>query len=321
MASCEFAQPVSSPSSDVALSLWPVNRVRDLRDAILCAVIYGDLFDYPLTAQQIHRYLPCYDVPLAAVEQQLLDDSRLGELLDSDPPFWFLAGRAQLVEVRRQRSAFSSHLWRAAQRYGRLIAALPFVRMVAVTGALAMENAACATDDIDLLIATAKGRVWLVRGQAVLLVRAVRQLGVELCPNYVMAEDRLSLAPRSFFTAHELAQLIPLYGCDLYCRILEANAWIWHYLPNAIPNGARGTELGPLLRWGKKASEAVLGGDLGDAVERWEQQRKILRLTQQSALRGGAGALFAPDICKGHMDDHGAVILRRFEAALAAHGL
>src|SRR5438445_12750199 len=71
-----------------------------------------------------------------------------------------LKGRIQLANIRRQRLAASAGLWPVAKRYGAQIARLPFVRLVGVTGALAMDNAR-RDDAIDLFILAHPGRLWL----------------------------------------------------------------------------------------------------------------------------------------------------------------
>jgi hypothetical protein len=298
-----------------------LGEVHDLADAILHAVIYADLFDYPLTDAQIHRYLPAWNATLSDVQRCLAEDPRLGTKLDSAHPFWFLSGRDHLVALRRQREAFSVLLWRSARRYARLIATLPFVEMVAVTGSLAVNNPRSAQDDIDFLIVSRRNRVWFVRGQVVLLVRLASSLGVHLCPNYVIASHVLDFGPSTLFSAHELAQLVPLYGRALYSRILQSNPWVSSYLPNAHANGTTSQNIGSLTRTGKKALEAAFNGHPGDWLERWEQRRKIPKLVGEAASRGGSGARFTPDICKGHMDDHGTVVLGKLARSLAAHGL
>ena len=300
---------------------WPVRAIHDVADAILYTLVYADLFDYPLRTEEIHRYLTGYAAPLTVVEEHLQQNGRLGEHLGSAPPFWFLAGREHLVGLRRQREAFSLVLWEQAKRYGRLIAAMPFVRMVSITGSLTMNNVSSPHDDIDLLIVAAENRVWLARGLTVLIVRLARVFGVELCPNYVIAEHRLELGEPSLFAAHEMAQLIPISGLDMYFRLLESNAWSVNYLPNLSPRRAMVSEPGPVGRFCQQVLEATLSGRLGDAVERGERDRKIPRLRQIAREQGGRGAMYTPDLCKGHADDHAASVYQRFVSRLASQGL
>jgi hypothetical protein len=301
-----------------ATASWSGAAVHDLASAILRTVVYADLFDYPLKIEEIHRYLTGYSAPLATVEKHLEQGSRLDGHLTSAPPFWFLAGREHLVSLRREREAFSLVLWQQAKRYGRLIAAIPFVRMVSITGSLAMNNVSGPKDDIDLLIVTARNRVWLGRGLVILIVHLARCFRVEICPNYVIAEHRLELGEPGLFTAHELAQLIPLYGLDIYHRLLQRNAWMTAFLPNASPRQASVREIGVGVQFGQRALEGLLGGRLGDALEHWERERKIPRLHQVASEKGGSGTSYTPDLCKGHANDHAASVYQQYAARLAA---
>jgi hypothetical protein len=308
-----------SEAEDNAMSApyWTVTAVHDLADAILHTLVYADLFDYPLQAREIHRYLTGYAAPLATIKNHLEKDDRFGHF-NSSPPFWFLAGREHLVELRREREAFSQVLWRQARRYGGLIAAMPFVRLVSVTGSLAMNNASGPQDDIDLLIVAARNRVWLARGLAISIVHLARRFGVELCPNYVMAEHQLEMGPPDLFTAHELAQLVPLYGASTYHRLLARNAWISDFLPNASPRQRDGGSVGGVARIGQRVLEGALSGRLGNTLEGREQAYKIPRLRRIADEKGGTGALYTPDLCKGHADDHAASVYQRYMDRLAA---
>ncbi len=309
------AEPVQVPSQSREPSL------RDLDDAILRTIAYADIFDYPLTGREIHRYLIEQAALASTVQDRLLHAPRLRQLLGANSPFWFLAGREELVSIRRLRQTVSRRLWAKARRYGGHIAALPFVRMVALTGSLAMNNATSLDDDIDFLVVARSGRVWLARGLAVLLVRLARSQGVYLCPNYVLSEACLDLGRPSLFIAHELAQMVPLFGPSLYRHLLDSNGWAFGYLPNASPETAQHNFLRRSAALGQRCSEAVLGGRLGEKVERWERERKIPRLRQEAARLGGSGAVFTPEACKGHMADHSGEVSRQYGARLAVLGL
>jgi hypothetical protein len=301
-----------------ATASWSAAAIHDLADAILHTVVYADLFDYPLKTEEIHRYLIGYSAPLSTVEKCLEQGGRLDGYLTSAPPFWFLAGREHLGDLRREREAFSLVLWQQARRFGRLITAIPFVRMISITGSLTMNNVSGPQDDIDFLIVTARNRVWLARGLIILIVHLARKFGVEICPNYVIAEHRLELGEPSLFTAHELAQLVPLYGLDTYYRLLERNAWMSAFLPNASPRQASVREIAVAMQFGQRALEGLLGGGLGDALEHWERERKIPRLCQVASEQGGSGTNYTPDQCKGHADDHAASVYQQYAARLAA---
>jgi hypothetical protein len=75
--------------------------------------------------------------------------------------------------------------------------------------------------------------------------------------------------------------------------------------------------MGTAVRLGQRVLEAALGGRLGDAVERWERERKISRLRQVADEQGGSGATYTPDLCKGHADDHAASVYQQYATRLS----
>ena len=160
-----------------------------------------------------------------------LHGARLSRLLVRNGDVYHLVGRESTVETRNARAAVSKAYWHRGVRYGRLIGALPFVRMVAVTGALAVDNVA--DGDIDYLVITQPGRLWLCRALVVGLVRLAALRGVTLCPNYFLSERALVLEERNLFTAHEVTQMVPVAGLPTYQRLRELNRWTSDFLPNA----------------------------------------------------------------------------------------
>ena len=194
-----------------------------LEHAIVQAVAYADVFDYPLTVDEIHRYLIGVPASRGAVRAALATPRLVPEVLSRSGRYFTLAGRESAIDTRRRRAAVAADYWRRAVRYGHLIGNLPFVRMVAVTGALAMDN--IADGDIDYLVITEPGRLWLCRALVVGLVRTAAFRGTELCPNYFLSEQALVLSERNLFTAHEVAQMVPLSGIETYQRLRSLNRW------------------------------------------------------------------------------------------------
>jgi len=293
--------------------------VTQVRLAVLKTLVYADLFDYPLSSEEIVRYLTV-PAPPETVRRLLADGAVDGAFCRSNG-YFTLPGRTQLIPLRERREGIARTKWATAQRYTRWIARTPFVRMVAVTGTLAVENVE-ESDDIDLFIVTATGRLWLCRALVILTVRAAALAGDELCPNYFLSERELSLKDRGFFHAREVAQMVPLYGADTYWRLRGLNDWVEGYLPHArgTPNGTPIMRLGRLERAAKMAVERLLSGRLGAFLESWEMRRKIQKFSRQAQTEGGS-VLFTPDCCKGHFDHHDQIIMQHFEKRLARYGL
>ena len=288
--------------------------------AILRAVLYADVFDYALTLPQVHRYLEGEAMPLEAVRQALVSSPWLAGRVEMVDGYVVASGRAELARERGRRAERARRLWPAAQWYGRWMARLPFARMVAVTGALSMDNVD-GDDDIDYFIVTAPGRVWLTRAFSILLVRLARLAGTNLCPNYLLADSALLQERRDLFVAHELAQMVPLVGKAVYERIWAANVWLVDILPNVLPLAQaepEASEGGP-GHWVQRALEWALGGKLGDVLENWERTRKLAKFRQQMAAAGAGAAALDESRVKGHFHDYGTVALAEFEKRCRAY--
>lgn len=312
------AQPSvdSHPSPGVPADRKPLDwRIPDLGWSILATLAYADVFDFPMRMAEIHHYLIGRAADPDQIDRVLDTDRRLKPRIERRDGVAFLAGRDGLQEKRREREEIARRLWPAARRYAAIIASLPFVRMVALTGALALENTD-ASGDIDYLVVTAPGRLWLTRAMVVLWVRRAALEGVSLCPNYLLSEDALHLPDQDLFAAHELVQMVPLAGLAHYWRMRQLNhGWVSSHLPNAggLPPGGRSglpghdgrrRLMGPL-------GEKLLKLRLVDPLERWEMSRKIRRFAREIEVSRGVGPSggrteerFGHDWCKGHFDHH-----------------
>src|SRR5262245_28706486 len=204
------------------------HSLDNLSRAVLHTVAYSDIFDYPLTAREIHRYLTGVK---ASLEEIVLEVGKNGIVTQTDN-YFTLPGREEIVGIRMQREAHSRKLMPRAIRYGRILGSLPYIRMVALTGSLAVMNVS-KDHDFDYMLVTAPGRVWTARAFALALNRLTRSRGYTLCPNLIVSETALDCPLHDLYSARELYQMIPIAGMDMYRRLLAANVWATEYLPNA----------------------------------------------------------------------------------------
>jgi hypothetical protein len=290
-----------------------------LRGAILRAVLYADLFDFPLTGAEIQQYLIGEATAASSVDAALAGDVTLRRHIQRTGECYHLAGRNHLAEVRRQRADASAQLWPVARHYAARIAQLPFVRLVGVTGALAMNNARPG-DDIDLFILAEPGRLWLCRLLVLVAVKLAARRGHRLCPNFLLSTDHLRLSQRNLFAAHEVVQMVPLEPDRWYGAFIEANGWVRDFLPNALPGAAPTDRPRRRMSWPARVAGAILSTPLLDPIERWEMRRKIRRLTVRLEREGGSVAFSAHE-CRGHFAAHDARVLAAYRARLAQYGL
>jgi hypothetical protein len=278
-----------------------------LRRAIARTVTYADLFEYPLDRSEIHRYLIGEAASSNDVNAMLEQDGALGAYLERTGDKFHLRGRASTIETRRAREAASADLWRVARAYGAVVARLPLVRFVGVTGALAMSNAERRAD-IDLFVLTHPGRVWLCRLLVLAVVRLAALRGHQLCPNFLLSTAQLELRERNLFTAHEIAQMIPVRATQWYAKFIDANRWARVYLPNAFSDDRRPPRADNVLT---RSATWVLASRLFAPLERWEMRRKIRRLGARAAREGGSLS-FSDVECRGHFAAHDVRVLAAY---------
>ena len=198
------------------------------RRAVLEALAYSDIFEYPLRLNELNRYLP-----ILAQEKDVMDAlESLDGRVATEAGYYFLPRRGEIVDIRKSREARSQKLLPHAMSYGKILGALPFVRMVALTGSLAVLNVS-GRADFDYMLVTSQGRVWTARAFALLLNRFARLFGHMLCPNVIISETALEWTQRDLYSARELCQMFPIAGADVYSRLMQANEWVAAFLPNA----------------------------------------------------------------------------------------
>ncbi len=305
--------------------MLPKHRLSPLEQAVLQTIAYADIFNYPLSLQEIERYL----IGMPASQDEIINAiyhnlQSLG-LVQKKDEFFTLAGRESIIVDRSQRTRIAGQLWPQAVRFGRWIARVPFIRMVAVTGALAVNNVTRGAD-IDYLLVTEPGRLWISRALVILIVRWAALFQVNLCPNYIISKNTLFFEEHNIYTAHELAQMVPLAGLDIYTRLRQVNHWVDTYLPNARGQPPlkltliRSQSISPDRTYLiQKLLESVLRRPWANKLEDWEMRRKLQKFNIQGrdTLAGRPVEVsFCADWCKGHFDRHGEITLAAFSERL-----
>jgi hypothetical protein len=199
--------------------------------AIARSVIYASLFDYPLTLAQLYHTLIESDQTPAEILAVYDGSAQLQAIVQYRDGFFFPAGRADLIAERRRREARSHRFLHQHETLLRLLCAIPFTRMVALSGSVAHLNLE-PDGDLDLFIVTRGPRVWTVTVAVLLLTKLLRRRRI-ICANFVLADSHLVLEPQDLFTANQLLHLKPLIGAEVLDAFLAANPFVTRFYPNA----------------------------------------------------------------------------------------
>lgn len=218
---------------------------------VVSALAYHHLFQDPLTIEQIHQLLiTSVSISLASVRRSVEQLLRHHRIIQNGRNYALPGFSQQNIRQHGERTRASREKIFIARRAARCLSFIPWVKLVAVTGALAMENAD-ESDDIDLMIVTDTNRLWLTRPIILLLTSIFFKrrkpiplslspyplaLRNALCLNLWIDEDALIIPKyqRNLYTAHELAQMIPLVNRNrTYEWMISVNAWGRKFLANA----------------------------------------------------------------------------------------
>ena len=199
--------------------------------AIARSVIYASLFDYPLTLEQLHHSLIESDQTPAEILAVYDGSELLHDVIEHRDGFFFPMGRADLIAERRRREARSDAFLEQHRLALRLICALPFTRLVALSGSVAHRNLE-PNGDLDLFIVTRGPRVWTVTVMLLVLTKLLRRRR-SICANFILADSHLSVDQQDLFTANQVIHLEPLIGGDVIDRFRAANPFVARCYPNS----------------------------------------------------------------------------------------
>jgi hypothetical protein len=277
----------------------PEHVSSEISQAVFDTLLYSDVFDFPLTSHETHRYLTGRAATYEEIQQVLNSDPRLGRV----GTYFTLRGREEIIHLREERELRSQKLLPRALKYGRVIGSLPFVRMVALTGSLAVRNVS-GNEDFDYMLVTQPGRLWTARTFVLLFNRLTRLAGHTICPNVLVSEKILEWSQHDLYSARDFCQMIPISGLAVYKKLMNANRWVRDFLPNAYEESMRFPQAEEKSRFRilQRIIEFPFRDRLGDRFERWEMDRKIRRFSKQEGF--GEETIFSADICQGNFDQH-----------------
>lgn len=228
------AYPTGNQQTQVLLS----------REELAC-LSYHSIFEYPLTMAELVRWIS--GSKALVVRNQL-------PVISQTSGFYYLGKNEGIVLKRLMRKRISARKIEIAKKAAKIISLIPFVKTVALTGALAMENASDESD-IDLMVITQKGTLWTTRLFTYLVLRIISIAWPPSAVNYAVRKpreknqkDRLCLnmwldesdlvwhsRKRNIYSAHEIAQVRPIVDRGgAYVKFISKNGWTKEYWPNAV---------------------------------------------------------------------------------------
>jgi len=270
--------------------------VEKTESGILKVLAYFSVFQYPLTKDEIQRFLPPA-VKTTSLESELayLVSERVVFKIDE---FYLLLDDVQLVKRRREGNMRAEQLLPKAIKIGKFLSKFPYVTGIGVSGSLS-KNYAHEKADIDFFIITSANRLWIARTFMHVFKKLTFLTGQQhyYCMNYYLDEQSLRLRDQNFYTAIEISTLVPVEGKGLQ-DFFVANAWVSEWFASYSPGQILRQKAGrkPIF---KKLMEWLFNNKAGDKLDnylmrmtsrRWrkkEEQRKVNYEGKEMALVTG----------------------------------
>jgi hypothetical protein len=212
-----------------------------LQKAIIKTLCYADVFDFPLTVDEIWKHLisnRSYSRKSVNISLEKL------KIIDRFKGYYYMKGRNKLYDLRLERKNNIAKKIITAEKIADFLKIIPSVKMIGITGTLAVENAG-KNDDIDLFIVTGRRLLWTTRFFVTLFVEIVglrrhpgqKNIKDTICLNMFLDEDHLGIPieERNIYTAHEVVQLKSIYSRNcIFEKFLSENRWVRKFLPNSM---------------------------------------------------------------------------------------
>ena len=211
-----------------------MNNIKNpIAPDILKTMAYFDVFSYPLSLEQVFQFLPRNSVSREDVSEAL-DELVSAAVIQRQEGFYCLAtGDTRMISERLENERRARTLLRWARTVSFLIKQFPFTRAVFITGSLS-KNVATPDSDVDLMIVTAPGRLWICKSMLTMF-RKTFLLGSNkfFCTNFYISEKDYSIPSRSVFTAIELVTTKVVWNSAAHERFRAKNDWVRSFLPNS----------------------------------------------------------------------------------------
>jgi hypothetical protein len=199
-------------------------------NSILKTLAYFDIFQYPLSKEDIRQFLdqPASEHALQSVLDQLVAE----QTIFCYHQFYSLHDNPLPACKRIRSNQRAESMLPRANRVGRFLYHFPFVRAVGISGSLS-KNVADEKADFDFFIITKANRLWIARTLMHIFKKLTYLTGRQhhYCMNYYIDEEALQLDDRNIFTAMEIKTLVPVSGSAAMTQFFTANTWTDEWLP------------------------------------------------------------------------------------------
>ena len=220
-------------------------NTKKIEKAIVEAIAFFDMFDFPLTLFEIWKYC---GIKCSLSE---IRDNLENEKIENKNGFSFLRGREDIIKTRMKRYNITDRKFKKAIWVTKIFRFIPWIKMIAVANIYGANNAK-KSSDIDLIIVAENKRIWVTRFFCVGIAKILdlrpkpNRKKNSICLSFFVTEDamnleklKLNFSNMDFNNVDDIifiywvAHFMPIYQRNnTYHKFVEENKWLKNDLPN-----------------------------------------------------------------------------------------
>ena len=296
-------------------------------EAVLKALVFFDLFSYPLTDWEIWQGVS-FNLDFLSLKK-IIEKLLLENKIETLEGFYFLPGKQEIVRIRKDRYNYTNAKIKLARSAVRFFSWLPSVKLVAVSNLIGHHNLR-AESDIDIFIITSSGRLWLSRlfctGIMKLLNRRPNKKTKKdkICLSFYVSVSGLDLGNLRFkngdpYFDYWLLGLFPLCDKDDYLNYFRSkNLWLKEAFPNCLlfKNGVS-IPGSPISLFEKSFFF------LGDQLEKLARKIQLFILPKKlkELANQNSGVVLSDSVLRFYLNDRRQEFLDKYKKRLAEIGI
>ena len=285
-------------------SIFP--KSLTVKQAIIATLAYFDLFEVPLTRNEISEHLFFTDPDEGKIDIYL----RESPLINLKDGLYSLQQYPIFFQNFSEKQARAKEYWKRVKKYQWIFSICPFVKMVGVCNSLPIQDVH-EESDIDLFVVTKNKHLFTARFFLTLLTSIffVRRHGNRVrkrfCLSFYASEDDMCLnnitqKPYDIYLAYWIKTLEPISGeYETYLSFLEQNiSWLNNYFKTITPHKRYFRKPSPQQYQWKQRLERIFGS------KEWEDRFKNWQLTRAKTkfneLENSSGTIISETMLKFH---------------------
>lgn len=271
--------------------------MKDLEKAILKTLCYFDIFRYPLTNFEVHKWLWEHKASLIDVQSKLHELAEGGKIKYKDG-LYFLPGNEAYIAERRKKYLQADKKYKKLKRIVSLLQVVPFIRFVGACNTMHILDFKD-TSDLDVFIIVEKNRMWTARLLTTILTALIGQwrhgtrIKDKVCLSFYVTTNELNLQSITLkedpYLVYWISFVVPLLDRNAYSEFWKENEWMKKYIPNSIPQKSISRRMmahNPFLDGLRYASERLLAKSLGRHIEKFMKRIQIQKMQQKESELG-----------------------------------